>query len=173
MTLRTTLLLLIPAACAMAQPKYNGPKPAKSDLPYLVHADNLVPTEAVEAREQKGKKDQITYTVAGGASSSKTPLASPIFLIQTQDLAASKLQLFKLEVKSGQREFPSPRRSSRRPSSSTPRRSAPAGCIGLRWRRRCSRASTRSRLRDPTRSSASPCSERDHADPSAGTAPGH
>jgi len=105
MTLRTTLLLLLPAMCALAQPKYNGPKPDKTDLPYLVHADNLVPTEALEAREQKGKKDQITYIMPGAASPVKTPLASPIFLLQTQELDASKLQLYKLEVKSGQREI--------------------------------------------------------------------
>ena len=105
MTLRTILLLLLPAMCALAQPKYTGPKPDKTDLPYLVHADNLVPTEALEAREQKGKKDQITYIMPGAASPVKTPLASPIFLLQTQELDASKLQLYKLEVKSGQREI--------------------------------------------------------------------
>ena len=63
------------------------------------------PPKPCEAREQKGKKDQITYIIPGAASSAKTPLASPIFLIQTQDLAADKLQLYKLEVKSGQREI--------------------------------------------------------------------
>jgi hypothetical protein len=105
MTLRTTLLLLTLASGGLAQPKYSGPKPEKPDLPYLVHADTLVPTEALEAREQKGKKDQITYIVAGANSAAKTPLASPIFLVQTQDLDASKLQLYKLEVKGGQREI--------------------------------------------------------------------
>lgn len=102
---RTTLLLLAAAFCALAQPKYNGPKPEKPDLPYLVHADNLVATEAQEAKEQKGKKEQITYIVTGANSPAKTPLASPILLIQTQDLDASKLQLYKLEVKGGQREI--------------------------------------------------------------------
>src|SRR5262249_12557469 len=96
---------LLAAACAVAQPKYNGPKPEKPDLPYLVHADNLVPTEALEAREQKGKKEQITYVIAGAASPAKTPLASPILLIQTQEREAGKLQLYKLEVKNGQREI--------------------------------------------------------------------
>ena len=100
-----SILFLLTAACAVAQSKYNGPKPEKPDLPYLIHADSLVPTEALEAREQKGKKDQITYIVAGAASSAKTPLASPIFLIQTAEIEAGKLQLYKLEVKNGQREI--------------------------------------------------------------------
>ena len=104
MTLRT-ILLLLPAMCAFAQPKYNGPRPEKPDLPYLVHADTLVATEALDAREQKGKKDQITYIIAGAASSAKTPLASPIFIMQSQDVEAGKLQVYKLEVKGGQREI--------------------------------------------------------------------
>jgi hypothetical protein len=102
---RTILLLLASCLCALSQPKYNGPKPDKPDLPYLVHADNLVPTEAREAREEKGKKEQLTYIVAGAASTAKTPLASPIFLVQTQELDANKLQLYKLDVKNGQREI--------------------------------------------------------------------
>jgi hypothetical protein len=105
MNSRTTILLLATALGALAQPKYNGPKPEKPDLPYLIHADNLLATEAQEAREQKGKKEQITYIVSGANSTAKTPLASPIFLIQTQDLDAGKLQLYKLEVKGGQREI--------------------------------------------------------------------
>ena len=98
-------ILLLAALAAWGQSKYSGPRPDKPDLPYLVHADSLLATEASEAKEQKGKKEQITYIVAGPASGAKTPLASPIFLIQTQDLAADKLQLYKLEVKNGQREI--------------------------------------------------------------------
>jgi hypothetical protein len=105
MTFRSTLFFLFTAICVLAQPKYKGPKPEKSDLPYLVHADNLVPTEALDAKEQKGKKDQITYIMPGANSPAKTPLAAPIFLIQTQELDAGKLQLYKLEVKGGQREI--------------------------------------------------------------------
>src|SRR5437868_12008489 len=105
MPLRTTTPRPAAAVCALAQSKYTGPKPDKPDLPYIIHADNLVATEALDAREQKGKKDQITYIVPGAASTAKTPLASPNFLIQTQDLDASKLQLYKLEVKGGQREI--------------------------------------------------------------------
>ena len=96
-------LALLLASCAFAE-KYSGPKPPKPDVAYLVHADNLVETEVLEAKEQKGKKDVITYIVPGANSSAKTPLASPIFLIQAQNIAADKLQLFKLESKNGQRE---------------------------------------------------------------------
>ena len=35
----------------MAADKYTGPKPPKADVPYLLHADTLIETEAVEARE--------------------------------------------------------------------------------------------------------------------------
>ena len=96
---------LLLGAAALAQHKYAGPHPPKPDLPYLVHADNLVPTEAGEAREQKGKKEEITYIVAGANSAARTPLASPIFLLETQQLAADKLQLYKLESKNGQRQI--------------------------------------------------------------------
>jgi hypothetical protein len=74
-------------------------------LPYLIHADSLVPTEANEAKEQKGKKEEITYIVAGANSPARTPLASPLFIIETRDLAADKLQLYRLESKGGQRQI--------------------------------------------------------------------
>jgi hypothetical protein len=105
MSSRRLIPALLLAMAAFAQQKYTGPRPPKPDLPYLVHADNLVPTEAGEAKEQKGKKEEITYIVGGANSSAKTPLASPIFLVETQQLAADKLQLYKLESKNGQRQI--------------------------------------------------------------------
>ena len=66
---------------------YTGPRPPKPDVLYLVHASNLVPTEVTEA-QQEGKKDDTTFSVAGAASSARTPLAEPIFLAaQREDQA--------------------------------------------------------------------------------------
>ena len=47
----SSLLLLVCRGALFGQ-KYKGPQPEKPDLPYLVHADNLVATEASEAKEQ-------------------------------------------------------------------------------------------------------------------------
>jgi len=85
--------------------QYTGPVPEKEDLPYIVQADNLIPTEATTANEEKGKKDETIYTVAGAASSSKTPLASPIFLMKVKDLVPEKLKLYRLDVRNGRREI--------------------------------------------------------------------
>ena len=103
--MRTAVLLLLAAACAAWGQKYTGPRPAKPDLPYLKHAENLIPTEAGEAKEEKGKKDEITYVIAGAASTAKTPLASPIFLYQQDKSSPEVLQLFKLESRNGRREL--------------------------------------------------------------------
>jgi len=100
---RTLLLAFAVVLTATAQ-KYTGPRPPKADLPYLKHADNLVPTEAAEAKEEK-TKDDILYVVDGANSSAKTPLASPIFLLQAAKLAPERLQLFKLDSKSDRREI--------------------------------------------------------------------
>jgi hypothetical protein len=104
MKLRLFALLFGMAAVAAAQ-KYTGPRPAKPDLPYLKHAENLVPTEASEAKEEKGKKDEITYVISGAASTARTPLASPIFLLQSEKLKADSLLLYKLESRNGRREI--------------------------------------------------------------------
>jgi hypothetical protein len=104
MNYRLLALLLGAAALATAQ-KYDGPRPPKPDIPYLKHATNLVPTEVSEAKEEKGKKDEVTYVISGAASTARTPLASPIFLLQTQKLSAEKLALFKLESRNGRREI--------------------------------------------------------------------
>src|SRR5205807_2903589 len=102
MKLRLLALLLAAPVVAAAQ-KYAGPMPPKADLPYLKHAENLVPTEASEAKEEKGKKDDITYVVAGAASSARTPLASPVFLLLTEKLTAASLSLYRLESRNGRR----------------------------------------------------------------------
>lgn len=83
--------------------KYSGPRPAKPDLPYLIHADNLVATESAEAQPEDRKGD-VTYTIPGANSTARTPLSSPAFLILTDQIQADKLQLFKLQSKGGQRE---------------------------------------------------------------------
>jgi hypothetical protein len=106
--LRRIPILLLVAVCAAPAQKYSGPRPPMPDLPYLKHAEDLLPTEATEAKEEKGKKgrkDDLLYIVTGPNSSAKTPLASPVFLFQSDKLAPDKLQLFKLESKNGRREI--------------------------------------------------------------------
>ena len=39
--------------------QYTGPRPPKSDLPYLMHADNLVATESQEAKQEERKSEVI------------------------------------------------------------------------------------------------------------------
>ena len=102
MTRRIVPLLLL-AVAASAQ-KYDGPRPPKPDLPYLRHADNLLPTEPLQAKEEKQKKETV-YVMAGAASSARTPLASPVFLMQADKISPDKLGLFKLEVKGGSRQI--------------------------------------------------------------------
>jgi hypothetical protein len=104
MSTRLLAAALVAAGLALAQAKYTGPLPPKKDLPYLVHGNNLVPTDAAEAK-QEDRKDEIAYIVAGEASTAKTPLASPVFVIDAAKIDAAKLQLFRLDVKSGHREI--------------------------------------------------------------------
>jgi hypothetical protein len=84
--------------------KYDGPRPPKTDLPYLMHADNLVPTESTEAKQEE-RKNEVTYVIAGANSSARTPLSSPAFLFQSEEISADHLQLYKLQSKGGQREI--------------------------------------------------------------------
>jgi hypothetical protein len=83
--------------------KYDGPRPPKPDLPYLMHADNLIPTENVEAK-QEDRKGDVAYSIPGANSSVRTPLSSPAFLILTEQIQADRLQLYRLQSKGGQRE---------------------------------------------------------------------
>lgn len=92
------------AAVAVAAEKYSGPRPPKPDMPYLLHANRLVATEAGEAREERGKKDSSTYLVDGAASSAKTPVPEPIFIMESKSVAPERLGLYKFEVRNGRRE---------------------------------------------------------------------
>lgn len=96
--MRQAVLFLIAATAAFAQ-RYDGPRPPKPDLVYLVHADNLIPTESMEARQEK-----MTLIVQGASSPSRTPLAEPIFIIQADKIQPQSIELYKLDVKGGKRE---------------------------------------------------------------------
>ncbi len=91
------------AGAVPAAEKYAGPRPPKPDIPYLLHADNLVATEVTEAKEEPGK-DEIVYAIVNPASSTRTPLAAPIFILQTEKLEPEKIELYRLEVKNGRRQ---------------------------------------------------------------------
>ncbi len=92
------------ALCALpAVGQYDGPRPPKADVPYLLQADNLIATEVTEAKEEDRKEGQV-FVIPGAASPVKTPMAEPIFLFQSDKLAAGSLQLFRLEVNGGNRE---------------------------------------------------------------------
>src|ERR1700683_4751578 len=102
--MRSKLLLsMIAALSLMAGDRYTRPRPPKPDIPYLLHANHLVETEVSEAREQSGKKD-TTYVIPGATSPARTPLAEPIFIIETNSLSPEQIELYRLEAKNGGRE---------------------------------------------------------------------
>jgi hypothetical protein len=95
--------LLTVASMAVAAERYTGPRPPKADVPYLVHADNLLETEVATATnaEEKGKTLAV---VQGENSSAKTPLSEPIFIIKTEKLAADKFEAYHWQAKDGKRQ---------------------------------------------------------------------
>jgi hypothetical protein len=103
MSLSRISVVLVMAASAFAAEKYTGPRPPKVDVPYLMHADNLIETEAGKAKTDE-RKDTVIATVPGASSPVKTPLAEPIFLIKTDKLSVDKIAAYRMEVKNGQRE---------------------------------------------------------------------
>ena len=82
---------------------YSGPRPPKKDMIYIVHADNLIPTETSDAKEE-GKKGDSVYTLPGASSASRTPLAEPIFILDSDNIKADSVELYRMDVKSGHRE---------------------------------------------------------------------
>ena len=108
------VLLAFPGTAAE---KYSGPRPPQPDVPYLLHADNLVSTEAANATEEK-RKDGTAYAIAGaGTSTARTPMAEPIFIFESKTISPEKLGLYRLDVKNGRREvfFPTKAKRGQRP----------------------------------------------------------
>lgn len=108
--------LSIPAAavalalCAspiLAQSKYSGPRPSQPDLPFLLHATTLVPTDQGEAVQSNDKKGTV-YTVAGATSKARTPVPEPIFLFQSEKINPDTLSCFKMTVAGGSRTLTLP-----------------------------------------------------------------
>jgi hypothetical protein len=105
--MKTTIAVLLSALSLVAAEKYSGPRPPKADVPYLLHADNILPVEAAVAKEEK-RKGATAYVIGGATSSARTPLAEPIFLVQTEKLVPEKLSAYRLQVREGSREIAFP-----------------------------------------------------------------
>jgi len=98
------ILMLALTATALLAQDYRGPTPPKADVPYLLHASTLVETQTSEAK-QETKKGATVYSVEGTASSARTPLAEPIFIIRTEKLNAEKIELYRFDVTKSRREL--------------------------------------------------------------------
>src|SRR5882757_6590399 len=99
------LTLCLLAVSALAAEKYDGPRPEKPDIPYLKHASKLIPLEVGEMKEEATKKDETTMAMSGATSPTRTPLAEPIFLFNSERLDPMRLELYKIENKNGRREI--------------------------------------------------------------------
>ena len=100
--MRLPTLFLIAIGTLYAQ-KYAGPRPSKADIPHLLHASNLMETDTGDATEEK-RKEGTAFVVAGAAAKARTPMAEPIFIMESEKLVPDRLQLYRMEVKSGHRE---------------------------------------------------------------------
>jgi hypothetical protein len=95
--------LVLTCVPAFSADKYTGPRPPKADIPYLLHADNLIETEVGQAG-QETQKNQTVAIINGANSPVRTPLSEPIFIMRTDKLQADRMECYKLEVKNGKRE---------------------------------------------------------------------
>ncbi|HUB32931.1 MAG TPA: hypothetical protein VMA31_07880 [Bryobacteraceae bacterium] len=116
MLARLAPLLLFTLAAPAQQPpqQYDGPRPTKPDLPFLVQGNLVFATEALEARERKQKKD-ILFVIDGAASPARTHQASPFFLFEAERIVPETLGLYKLEVNGEQRQILFPGRKPPKP----------------------------------------------------------
>jgi hypothetical protein len=113
---RESVLFLCALGFVSGASKYTGPLPPKPDIPYLLHGSNLIETETGQAREESRKND-TNYVISGASSPARTPLAEPIFIIDAQKTSPERFELYRLEVKGGNREvtFSGRRRGGNRP----------------------------------------------------------
>ena len=102
--LLTSLLFLfcsLPKFLAAAD--YTGPRPDTPDVPYLLHASKLVALDIGDAKEDT-RKEGMFGIISGPSAKARTPMAEPIFIMDTKNTSADKLELYKFEVKNGNRE---------------------------------------------------------------------
>ncbi|MCB1021780.1 MAG: hypothetical protein KDC27_17745, partial [Acidobacteria bacterium] len=92
---------LLLASLAFAQ---DIPRPPKADTPYLIHAGNLVETEASDASDVSTEK-AMRYAVEGATSTARTPLALPEFALAPESLDPGVLELYRFEPVNGRREI--------------------------------------------------------------------
>ena len=100
--MKVFLLSTLVTSCLLAA-DYKGPRPEKQDLPYLLHATKLSPLDVADAKEEK-RKDGFGASVSGTSAQARTPLAEPIFIMETKNIDAEKLELYRFDVKNGNRE---------------------------------------------------------------------
>ncbi len=99
-------------AAGAAPGGYTGPTPPKPDVPYLMHADNLIETEVKQAA-QEDRRNETLHWVSGASSPVRTPLAEPIFLFESDKIAPDKLELYRFNVRGGRREIIFPKKGGR------------------------------------------------------------
>ena len=97
------LLFLFSTCLLITAADYAGPRPDLADTPYLLHASKLVALDVGEAKEES-RKEGMFGTIGGPSAQARTPMAEPIFIMETKTINADKLELYKFEVKAGNRE---------------------------------------------------------------------
>ncbi len=104
---------ILGAALGCFAQQYDGPPPPKADVPYLLHAENLIETEHAVAQEEMRKK-HIAYVVPGERSPVRTPLAEPIFIILVDKVPPQAYRLYRMDVVKGHRETAFPKKPGKR-----------------------------------------------------------
>ena len=101
MLVRAVVCSVIAALAGSAQAP---PKPPKADVPYLIHAGNLVETETNEAADESTEKE-TRYAVPGATSPARTPLALPELVMMPESVDPGLLELYRFEPVNGRREI--------------------------------------------------------------------
>lgn len=101
----SVLLTLAVCAWLWAEAPYTGPRPPEQNVPFLIHADSLIPTEHGVAVPELPQNETVAYRIPGPKASVRTPLAAPAWLIDARGLDVETLRLFRLETHEGYREM--------------------------------------------------------------------
>lgn len=97
-------LAAIAATLAFPQQKGAATKPPKSDLPYLLEAQKLIPTDASPVTRSSSKSNE-SLSVPGVTSSARTPLPEPIFVFSQVQIKATDFELIRFDVANGRRQW--------------------------------------------------------------------